>query len=287
LDEPSPVIVMGQGDDAPRPSGLVVVGVARSGTSVATRFAMSLGLHGPTGYDLFPPDAWNPDGYWESRSMAIFNERLLHRWGSTWAAPAPRVTPAMMAEAEPAVGFAAAAFAAAFPVSPWVWKDPRLTVVLPFWERVFGRQPVLFAYRDPREVARSTSARDPLSVPQSLAMWERNTRLALAALSGRRVLVASYARLCDDPAGWLAQVASFCLDAGLPVAVTSDPIPDLRTPRPTPTELSLSADQAWLFDLVRSLDGAHPELPRPDLPPEPESVGRTLDMVRWPRPDGG
>jgi hypothetical protein len=278
---------MAQGDAAPTPSGLLVVGVARSGTSVATKFAMSLGLHGPTGYDLFPPDRSNPDGYWESRSLMIFNERLLGRWGSTWAMPTPRVTPAMMAAAEPAVGFAAATFAAAFPLSPWVWKDPRLTVALPFWERVLGRQPVLFAYRDPREVARSTSARDPLSPAQSLAMWERNTRLALVAMSGSRVFAASYARLCADPTSWLAGVASFCTDAGLPVQVTSDPTSDLRPPRPTPTELSLSADQARLFDLVRSLDGAHAELPRVDLPPEAESVGRTLETIRGLDLDGG
>jgi len=187
----------------------------------------------------------------------------------------------MLDHIEEFAGLATAVFRVAFPRAPWAWKDPRLTVLLPFWERVLGTQPVLFPHRDPGGVARSICRRDGLSPDLGLAIWERHARLALAAMAGRSVAVASYSRLCADPEGWRSEMASFCADVGLSVQVPSDSARAyvLDVPAPTSDEIPLSAAQASLYDIVRSLEGTHLEFPRIDAPREDASVGRRIAAI--------
>ena len=264
--------------------GLVVAGVGRSGTSVATQLVATLGLRVPSGADLMRPNNGNPTGYWESTSLARLNDDLLRRWGSNWWQPPGVVTSDMVDALDELVGPATAAFLAAFPNQPWVWKDPRLTVLLPFWERILGRQPVLFPHRDPREVAHSVSMRDGVPLVSSLAIWERHTRLALIALRGRQVAVVSYDRLRRDPRGWRSDVAVFCSDAGLPVHELASSAEDIVVPRDTgyADRIQLSAAQESLYEIVRSLEGFHSAFSRVDPPVEDEVVAMRLAEISIP-----
>ncbi len=184
-------------------SGLLVVGVGRSGTSIATRLSLTLGLLPPRQSDLMPANYANPTGYWESVTLAAFNDALLAQIGATWWTPPPVETAALNTAPAEQRSEARQAFTAAFGCgSGWVWKDPRLTALLPFWDDVLGKQPVLVPVREPREVAASIAARDKLNAKQSLAVWERHTRLLWSALAGRQALICRYADLISDPTGW-------------------------------------------------------------------------------------
>src|SRR5207253_5890314 len=155
---------------------------------------------------------------------AQFNARLLSRWSASWWQPPVSVTGPMVDEFADLFEDASARFAAAFgSEGDWVWKDPRLTVLLPVWERVLGKQAVLLPYRLPQAVAHSIAWRDDLTYEQGLAIWERHTRLALTCLAGRRVAVTDYAQLQADPAQWQAQLLSFCRAAGLSVSEPHEP----------------------------------------------------------------
>jgi len=265
------------------PAGLIVMGVARSGTSVSTQIAASIGLAPPQD-DLMGADRYNASGYWESRSLSRLDDLLLAQWRCTWWLAPPAITPMMIHQIRGFSYLAAAAFVGTFTETPWVWKDPRLTMLLPFWEQVLGHQPVLFVHRDPGEVAASLARRDGFSMAEALAVWERHTRLALAALIGRPVVVSNYSRLCDDPDGWRSELAVFCGAMGLPVQIPADSAERLvRAPTsPTAAGVSLSAGQAALYAAVRALEGSHTTFPKVRLPPEDKSVGREITSL-WRR----
>lgn len=260
-----------------QPAGLLVLGVVRSGTSVATELAASLGLHAPGG-DLMGPDRHNPTGYWESRALSRLDDLLLGQWDANWWLAPPAVTPEMVHALRGYSYLAASTFAATFPDAPWVWKDPRLVALLPFWDQVLGRQPALLVHRDPREVAQSISRRDGFTVAEGLAIWERHTRLVLAALAGRRVNVSNYAQICDDPGQWRGALASFCARAGLDIRPPRAPAGPLVLDRrrPMATDVALSASQAGLYETVRSLEGTHKAFPAVDLAAEGASVEPAL-----------
>jgi hypothetical protein len=243
-------------------TGLLVAGVHRSGTSIAARLAASLGLRLPPSDDLVRANAGNPDGYWESRSLAELNDRVLLRWGHSWRYPPGAVAPAMLVEAADVVPTAAAQFEACFGTADgWVWKDPRLAVLLPFWDGVIGSgHPVLFPHREPQGVARSIARRDGVTYAQGLAVWERCTRLALSGMAGHRVFVTDYARLLADPVGWRGELAGFCRATGVPLPGSAEPVADLVHAPASSPEGWLSPEQASLHALVRELTGVHEPL---------------------------
>lgn len=266
-------------EDRVRPTGLFVAGVGRSGTSIATRLAMSLGLRGPQPEDVMPANAANPTGYWESNSLAIVNDDLLGRLGATWWTPPAELSDADLAQLAPNGAAAAQAFEAAFGPGPgWVWKDPRLTVLLRFWSKILGDQPILLPTRSPQAVALSISARDGIPYGSALDIWDRHTRCLLTSLTGRRVLVVQYESLLDDPQAWVHDVYDFARSSGLPVAEL-DGLPELVAPRPQ-DDASLPPAQQRLYDLVRDLTGVHASFPPLDLPPAGEATGPPIELDR-------
>jgi hypothetical protein len=211
-------------------------------------------------------NAANPTGYWESNSLAILNDDLLGRLGATWWTPPQELTESDLAVLAPMEATAARAFAAVFGHGPgWVWKDPRLTVLLPFWSRVLGDQPVLVPIRAPQAVARSISARDGIPYEAGLDVWAGHTRCLLTNLTGRRVLVVRYESLLRQPQVWVEDVLQFLRSAGLPVTPSEADV-ELTAPRQQDEAPPLPAAHQRLYDAVGGLVGLHESFPALDLP---------------------
>lgn len=261
------------GQDFSVTTGLYVVGVGRSGTSIATRICATLGLRLPHSADIIPADAGNPNGYWESNALTAFNDRLLTRLRGNWWQPPPGLDEHSLAELDDEVAGAAQVFRDSFgDAGGWVWKEPRLTVLLPFWEQIIGPSPVLVPFRRPQAVARSIAARDGLTYGQSLEIWTKHTRILLEMLAGKPVLFAAYEELVDDPYTWSEQLRSFCGDAGLTELSAPEPPGRLGDRLVTPRSDSdgpLSTEQQELADIVRDLAGPHARFPDVDLPRAP------------------
>ena len=227
--------------------GVLVIGVGRSGTSVATQVASTMGLRLPAADDLMPANDDNPDGYFESLSLSAFDDELLRRLGVTWwtppSVPADALEPTLAAVDERAL----ATFRATFGTETgYLWKDPRLTVLLPFWLRLLGEPLLILPFRHPLEVAHSLVRRDGLTVTEGLAVWERHTRAVLAAAAGHAVVVLAYDDLRRDPAAWNRTVHDFCHAHGL----------DVRPPPSAPEELVRSPSSSasgWMSVQQRSL----------------------------------
>ncbi|WP_071289675.1 hypothetical protein [Mycolicibacterium llatzerense] len=261
--------------------GLTIVGVGRSGTSTATAFAEFAGLRLP--HDVLPADQWNPDGYLESSSLIHFNDRLLAASGQTWLKP--RRTDRNSVTEYRCIRRAVKAFKTSFGSGPgWVWKDPRLPMLLPFWDQVIGIQPALAPYRDPVSVAASISRRDDVNLDVALAIWERHSRQMLTTVTGRPVLFSDYSHLTERPEAWFRQFFDFCVASGLKVTDADiDFGARIRHIERPAIEKTPTSQQSELAELICSLDGPHENFQPISLPDESPTTQRLIDSVQSPR----
>lgn len=187
-----------------------VSGMHRSGTSLVCRAVNLLGVDlGDTGDLLDGPD--NPSGFWESLSLTKFGEKVLQRLGGSWDDP-PVLADGW--EASERLDRARSVGAAILdrilgPSAVVGWKDPRVSIILPFWRTVVPVQPTLLVVRNPREVAGSLARRNRFHPERSAYLWLRYNVAGWRADSRRRVV--HFDDVVADPAGAgdrLAELAS-------------------------------------------------------------------------------
>jgi hypothetical protein len=151
----------------------------RSGTSFTARALQLLGasLGGSDG--LMAPGPDNPAGYWENRDIKELNDEVLARLGGAWDVP-PVLEPgwerdeSLDALRSRASAILEDAFGAPGSSSGVIaWKDPRLSLLLPFWRTVMPIAATIVVVRDPREVGASLLARNGIDLPQAMILWLR------------------------------------------------------------------------------------------------------------------
>jgi hypothetical protein len=188
---------------------ICVLGMHRSGTSLVTRLLNLLGVYlGPEKH-LMPPTAANPRGYWEHQLLTDLDDEVLARLGGSWDAPPP-VSSEMFAAPELADvrRRARALLATEFGDAPlWGWKDPRTSLVLPFWQRLVQPAGYVICLRDPLDVARSLVRSD--EVGRGVELWLRYTHDALAYTLGHPRLLVFYSDVLGDWRSELRRLAAF------------------------------------------------------------------------------
>lgn len=279
--------------DRPVPSAsgatcVYVVGMHRSGTSAVTALLARLGLALPAD-DLLRVTRSNETGHWESRRIVECNQALLARLGGSWSAP-----PDLEAgwQSDPSLDAvrarAGTILATTFPVRPLVWKDPRICILLPFWQAMVAPPTAaVFVYRDPLEVAGSLHTRDGFTISHGLALWERYLRSAYGNLVGLPTLLVSYGQALDDPAQFARDLIGFLHDVGVTVGTdqehsAADVLQTrLRHQRSDDGDgPTLRRDQQDLVDALVQLHGSHHPWQPPALGREPDWVGEILSMRR-------
>jgi hypothetical protein len=259
----------------------------RSGTSATAHILVELGVSTPDPDDMIEPDPHNERGYWESQTIARFDESVLRHLGGTWAAPPTMAAgwegaddAAMRGIRARAVELAASVFGA----PPAVMKDPRLCLTLPLWRSVLPADPVaVLVFRDPMEVARSLQRRDGFPLTLGLALWHRYVRQSLVSVAGLPVLVVDYAQALDRPRQTVDDLASFLGGHGITPGPDRAPLAarvlthDLHHERETFPASTLEEDEQPLLAILRDRIGAHQEWSVPELPPEP---GWVDDVIR-------
>ncbi len=264
-----------------QPAGpwVVVVGMHRSGTSAVTGALGALGLQMPRPGDRMAWHESNPE-HWESLSLALHNEHLLHGLGGSWDAPPD--LPRHWVHSAAVLGGArsGALLAQAYPEpGPAALKDPRICLLLSHWRTVLPAPSptALLVWRRPLDVARSLERRDGLPLASGLALWERYNRSALEGLAGVDTFVTSYEDAVDDPAGsvaawadWLAALGPFEAerpgwDTGRAAAVIAPGLRHQAVPAAGGEPDLLSAEQQRLADRLVGLAGGQRPLPGIDL----------------------
>lgn len=189
---------LGRGEETPLQA--IVLGMHRSGTSALTSLLDRLGFYAGPDESLSAADEDNAKGYWENRELYALDEEILAALGGSWTEPL-EIDPRRLGDAARA-GFLPRARALVGKLDsygPWVIKDPRLCLLLPFWRELLERPVCILIHRDPLSVARSIARRNGLPMLVGIALWEHYNRAALAASEGLPRVLVGYRELLDDP----------------------------------------------------------------------------------------
>ena len=161
---------------------------------------------------------WNsPQGAAATRFAALeeFNERLLVAMGGTSAqppsVPASEVAGILSPFAAEARDLTARSLgqgeANQPPGTPWVWADPRLCLVAPFWLEVLdGPVVAVLVHRAPHDVARS-----------DLERWDRYNRSALGVATSMPTAVVGFRELNEVPTDAYRKIAKFLSECEIDV----------------------------------------------------------------------
>jgi hypothetical protein len=186
------------------PERIIVSGIYRSGTSLTAELIHLWGAYTGREDDIFQDEY----GYLEHLALQKLNDELLNnnsrvptpvdQMSEKAQDPALRerafqILDAMDDEAEQNGAIA------------WVWKDPRLPLVLPFWAKLWGDAVYVIPVRHPVETILSAASMDglaPEEVPLSagFAYWQfcMLNVLAFTENSHRKLFIA-YDQLLQDP----------------------------------------------------------------------------------------
>lgn len=188
---------------------IAIVGMHRSGTSMVTRMLATCGLQVGPAQDLLGPTAENPTGYWERRPMVLLDDAVMDRLGLAWDHVPQLPEPGW--EQDPMLDEAleqARGIVQSFPgEARWGWKDPRTSIVLPFWERtVGGLADLVVCVRNPLDVAASLARRGGTSARHAFWLWRQYTEAALHMAATRRHVVTHYDAYFQDARRELVRV---------------------------------------------------------------------------------
>lgn len=203
------------------PTATVVIGMHRSGTSLLTRMLNLLGLGLGAADDLMPPhERDNPTGYWEHLDVVGLNDEILGALGGSWDRP-PLLEDGWEFEADldqfrtrageivgSIVGCERPVPGASTRPGPSIgWKDPRCSLLLPFWKTVIPVRATIVAVRHPFQVAASLARRDRMTPEQAAWLWSRHV---VAAWRGHRNrAIVDYDMAVADPESCAVHLASF------------------------------------------------------------------------------
>jgi len=211
--------------DAPRPdaeiggrAAYLVLGMHRSGTSATGQLLSLAGARLPK--NLMPADEHNAQGYFEPWRIATFNDERLRAAGSAWDDAFAFPFPALPPQDDDSWGARAAALlhdeygTARHPLV----KDPRVTVLLPFWREVFRAAGTamrcVIPVRHPLAVAGSLARRDGFPPQKSLLLW---SVYMLAAEAYSRDLPRAFIDYDRMLADWRGEVVRIERDHGAPL----------------------------------------------------------------------
>lgn len=194
-----------------KPRIIVVLGMHRSGTSAIARGLKTLSVE--LGDNLMPAAPDNEKGFWEDMDIYSFNERLLSKLGSAWDRMTPVTTDRLIGDAFAIERYEAVALLESkFSKSPiFGFKDPRTSILLPFWQCIFGDMGIednyVLAVRNPLEVAESLRKRGQLNTMGALLLWLKYNWAAVENSTGRKRICVLYPQLIADPTEQLARMA--------------------------------------------------------------------------------
>lgn len=238
---------------------VVVLGMHRSGTSAISNTIDSLGLN--FGDNLYGPREDNPAGFWENESLVQFNDALLAEVGMRWDSLG-LIDKKLWDDSiwDQWVDNATTLLNEEFPgTHTYGMKDPRLSKLMGFWQKVFKRcqydVKYIVALRNPLEVIASLKKRDGFDAIKSQLLWFEYTLSALQDTDNQNRLLVSYNDLMRNPEGIIDALADYLSDVmggekcvkEIPVGVLK---PEYRHTLYSSEELANSSD---VFGLVTEL----------------------------------
>jgi GT2 family glycosyltransferase len=209
---------------------IFVLGMHRSGTSLVTKAIQVIGAD--LGNNLMPAELSNPKGYWEDLDVFHFNERLLDfinvRWDipsilttvdfketkfNSWKKEATQLLRIKIANCE-----------------LFAIKDPRISLLIPFWESVAKTLPAKIQYvvtvRNPIDSSRSLIKRNNFDETKCLALWVNYNYKILLDLckSENSAIFIDYQKLLNQPLKQLSRLSYFICELRITKSSTTSKI---------------------------------------------------------------
>ena len=182
---------------------------------MVTRLLHGCGLELGPKDALMPPQADNPDGFWEHLGFVALNDQLLEALGGAWDLP-PKISENLSDERLEAVRMKARLLIEGFHSALiWGWKDPRNSLTLPFWEDLLPSLKTVIIVRNPLEVAYSMGKRNGTSYAFGLRLWEIYNRRLIDTADKPDRLFTNYDLFFENAEKELERITNF---VGLPDA---------------------------------------------------------------------
>ena len=153
---------------------LLICGMHRSGTSLTGKVFEELGYGFGPQEELLPAKPCNQDGFWERRDVVELNDKILSIYGSSWDFPV-RVNPEIIRTIaiKNLYQFADSARKIVSELQPpFAIKDPRVSLLIPFWKEIIPNAKMIIVVRNPIEVANSLNQRQQTSINFGLQLWK-------------------------------------------------------------------------------------------------------------------
>ena len=240
-----------------KPPIILIVGMHRSGTSLVAQMVAQWGAY--MGSDLLPANEFNQDGYWEYNPLVNLHDKIFAYTGNTWYAPPRHNDVANLIEL---FGNEARALVAEMDKAntTWCWKDPRMALLLPFWQEVLKNRIVVYIipYRNPLSIAVSLKTRDNIPTITATALWETYNRNILGAVQPTdSIFFAEYEKLIDEPDALNMQLFNF-LNTALSEQKNSEVLqlmrkaikPGLKHAAPL-SNFSIDTQQKELYEIIK------------------------------------
>jgi hypothetical protein len=196
----------------------LVLGMHRSGTSAVTQLLALAGAHLPE--NVMPGDEHNAKGYFEPWKVAIFNDGRLRAAGAAWDDVFAFPFRPLGRKAERGwLNRAGALFEEEFGSARHpLLKDPRVSVLLPFWRAVLDDLEIaarcVVPVRHPLAVAGSLERRNGFAPEKSALLW---SAYMLAAEAYTRDLPRAFVGYDALLADWRGEVARMEAAHGAPL----------------------------------------------------------------------
>jgi len=239
---------------------ICIVGMHRSGTSMIAKLLHQCGLYLGPEEQLLGANSGNADGHFEHKGFLKINDALLRHFGGSWEFPPQCELNWHEASAlEPMRAEARALALELSARSPWGWKEPRTTVLLPFWKSVLPSLRFVICVRSPLEVAKSLAKRNKIPLEQGMILWHRYMRAALEDTAGCSRMITHYEDFFVDPEAEADRLVRFCrLQKPENISFTESGIrPELRHQRSEVAEIlslkSIPAEHKFLYLGLRGL----------------------------------
>lgn len=182
---------------------VLILGMHRSGTSAFAGLLQALGM--PLGNNLIEKGFDNPTGFFEDKKVIAFNNKILTVLGQSWDTTTDMPdnwleTPTLKKIEKELFTFVKTTFSNQ-PL--FVFKDPRFSLTLPLWKRVFSALDIQLCChilcRHPQEVAASLLKRNGILNHKANLLWIKYMLYAEWNSRGMERHFISYDKLLDNP----------------------------------------------------------------------------------------
>ena len=194
---------------------ILICGMHRSGTSLIAQMLFACGLYlGEESTLMKAHTEENPTGYWEYNEIVNFSEELITKLNGSWSNPNPFKNPSWLLD----INLKKEQRLAIEILHPlinsgriWGWKDPRLTIILPFWKTLFPQLKLIICVRNPMEVAYSLSKRlnGHVDYDHGLKLWQDYHEILLRDSAGLETIVVHYKTMLLEPKKELNRICKF------------------------------------------------------------------------------